>query len=57
MSPSAALLTLLVASAALPAVAQLGPTPTRAERAFHESLIVLDTHFDTPANQALADKP
>ena len=50
MSPSAALLTLLMVTAALPAAAQLGPTPTRAERAFHESLIVLDTHFDTPAN-------
>jgi membrane dipeptidase len=24
--------------------------PTKAERALHESLIVLDTHFDTPAN-------
>lgn len=30
---------------ALPALAQ-----TRAERAVHESVIVLDTHFDTPAN-------
>ena len=45
-----ALLALFLASAALPAAAQQGPTPTRAERAIHESLIVLDTHFDTPAN-------
>lgn len=44
-------------SAALPAAAKLGPTPTRAERAFHESLIVLDTHLDTPTHRALAEKP
>jgi membrane dipeptidase len=35
----------LLTSAAVPALAQ-----TKAERAIHESLIVLDTHFDTPAN-------
>jgi membrane dipeptidase len=39
------LIAVLLASAAAPALAQ-----TAAERAFHESLIVLDTHFDTPAN-------
>jgi membrane dipeptidase len=39
------LLAALLASAAVPALAQ-----TKAERALHESLIVLDTHFDTPAN-------
>jgi membrane dipeptidase len=39
------LLAALFATAALPALAQ-----TKAERAVHESLIVLDTHFDTPAN-------
>ena len=41
------LLAALIASAPLPALAQ-----TRAERAVHESLVVLDTHFDTPANLA-----
>ncbi|MDB5498678.1 MAG: peptidase [Phenylobacterium sp.] len=35
----------LLAATAVPALAQ-----TKAERALHESLIVLDTHFDTPAN-------
>jgi membrane dipeptidase len=35
----------LLVSSAVPALAQ-----TRGERALHESLIVLDTHFDTPAN-------
>ncbi len=40
-----ALIAVLLATAALPALAQ-----TRAERAVHESVIVLDTHFDTPAN-------
>jgi membrane dipeptidase len=39
------LFAVLLASAAVPALAQ-----TKAERALHESLIVLDTHFDTPAN-------
>jgi membrane dipeptidase len=39
------LLAALLATTALPALAQ-----TKAERAVHESLIVLDTHFDTPAN-------
>jgi membrane dipeptidase len=39
------LLAVLLASTAVPALAQ-----TKAERALHESLIVLDTHFDTPAN-------
>ena len=34
-----------MACVALPALAQ-----TKAERAIHESVIVLDTHFDTPAN-------
>ena len=45
-------LALLLASAALPAFAQSGAqvVPTKAERAIHESLVVLDTHFDTPAN-------
>lgn len=36
---------LLASAATVPATAQ-----TKAERAIHESLIVLDTHFDTPAN-------
>jgi len=46
------LLAALLATAALPALAQSKDkdTPTKAERAVHESLIVLDTHFDTPAN-------
>ena len=39
------LIAALLACAAVPALAQ-----TQAERALHESLIVLDTHFDTPAN-------
>jgi membrane dipeptidase len=39
------LIAVLLATAATPAFAQ-----TAAERALHESLIVLDTHFDTPAN-------
>jgi membrane dipeptidase len=39
------LIAALLASAAAPALAQ-----TQAERALHESLVVLDTHFDTPAN-------
>jgi membrane dipeptidase len=37
-------------AAPLPASAQAAAGPTKAERAVHESLIVLDTHFDTPAN-------
>jgi len=41
----ACLLAILLASSALTTQAQ-----TKAERALHESLIVLDTHFDTPAN-------
>ena len=45
MSPRTLLLAALIASASLPVHAQ-----TKAERAVHESLIVLDTHFDTPAN-------
>ncbi|MDB5424662.1 MAG: peptidase [Phenylobacterium sp.] len=45
MSPRLCLLAALMATAAVPALAQ-----TKAERALHESLIVLDTHFDTPAN-------
>ena len=39
------LLAALLASASFPVHAQ-----TRAERAVHQSVIVLDTHFDTPAN-------
>ena len=45
MSLRICLLAALLASAAVPALAQ-----TKAERALHENLIVLDTHFDTPAN-------
>jgi membrane dipeptidase len=41
-----ALLALSVAAVAVPAAAQ---APNRADRALHERLIVLDTHFDTPA--------
>jgi len=44
------LLAAVAAATALPALAQTGAAPTRAERAVHESIIVLDTHFDTPAN-------
>ena len=46
------LIAALFATAALPALAQTGGpvVPTKAERAIHESLVVLDTHFDTPAN-------
>ncbi|MFN3584602.1 dipeptidase [Phenylobacterium sp.] len=47
---------LLAAAAALcaaPALAQngaqSGPAPTKAQRAVHESVIMMDTHFDTPA--------
>jgi membrane dipeptidase len=43
---------LLAAAAVLcaaPALAQSGPAPTKAQRAVHESVIVMDTHFDTPA--------
>ncbi len=39
------LIAALMATASVPALAQ-----TKAERALHESLVVLDTHFDTPAN-------
>jgi membrane dipeptidase len=45
LSPRLCLLAALMATATVPALAQ-----TKAERALHESLIVLDTHFDTPAN-------
>jgi membrane dipeptidase len=37
-------------AAPLPALAQTKAAPSKAERALHESVIVLDTHFDTPAN-------
>ncbi len=43
-----ALLALLAVAAPLPALAQTAA----AVRAAHEAAIVLDTHFDTPANQA-----
>ena len=45
-------LAILLASAA-PVLAQTPPTVKPATKALHESLIVLDTHFDTPANQAV----
>ena len=44
-------LAILLASAA-PVFAQTPPKFKPATKALHESLIVLDTHFDTPANQA-----
>jgi membrane dipeptidase len=47
----------LLAGAALPALSQSAkPAPvdskgvSKADRALHESLLVMDTHFDTPAN-------
>ena len=42
-------LAILLAGAALPALAQTAAV-SKADRALHEGLIVLDTHFDTPAN-------
>ena len=45
MSSRRSLLACLLATAALPVHAQ-----TKAERALHEGLVVLDTHFDTPMN-------
>lgn len=45
-------LAILLASAA-PVLAQTPPTVKPATKALHESIIVLDTHFDTPANQAV----
>lgn len=45
MSVRTCLVAAVMASAALPVHAQ-----TRAERAVHERIIVMDTHFDTPAN-------
>jgi membrane dipeptidase len=46
---------LLLTGAALPALAQSPaqtPGVSKADRALHESLLVMDTHFDTPANLA-----
>ena len=37
-------------AAAPPAIAQTAGGVSKADRALHESLVVLDTHFDTPAN-------
>jgi membrane dipeptidase len=45
-------LAVLLASAA-PALAQTAAPVKPATRALHESLTVLDTHFDTPANEAV----
>lgn len=45
-------LAILLASAA-PVSAQTPPQVKPATKILHESLIVLDTHFDTPANQAV----
>lgn len=45
-------LAILFASAA-PVMAQTAPAVKPATKALHESLIVLDTHFDTPANAAV----
>jgi membrane dipeptidase len=45
----AAVVLLLAAAAAGPALAQPKPAVSKADRALHESLTVLDTHFDTPA--------
>jgi membrane dipeptidase len=41
---------LIIAGLALPACAQTGGDVSKADRALHESLLVMDTHFDTPAN-------
>lgn len=45
-------LAVLLASAA-PVFAQTPPKMTPETKVLHENLIVLDTHFDTPANQAV----
>ncbi|MDP3591451.1 membrane dipeptidase, partial [Phenylobacterium sp.] len=45
-------LAVLLASAA-PVCAQTPPQVKPATKILHENLIVLDTHFDTPANQAV----
>lgn len=53
MTVRACLIAALLASAATTALAQPKPSsapPTKAERAVHDGAIVLDTHFDTPAN-------
>jgi membrane dipeptidase len=50
LRPLAVALALSLAAVA-PALAQTAPGGvSKADRALHESLIVLDTHFDTPAN-------
>ncbi len=41
---------LVIAGVALPAFAQTHGDVSKADRALHESLLVMDTHFDTPAN-------
>jgi membrane dipeptidase len=41
---------LALAGAALPAAGQTSAGVSKADRALHESLLVMDTHFDTPAN-------
>ncbi len=49
MSRRIAALTALLLAAAAPAAAQTGSEVSRSDRALHDNLTVLDTHFDTPA--------
>jgi membrane dipeptidase len=48
-------LAVLLASASLAHAATPPTAPKTANRILHENLIVLDTHFDTPANVAVPD--